>query len=258
MKFKADWTSHLHHFREREFKIVFEELSDRKFYKTLELGAGDGFQSKLLKTLSDELIATDFNKDRLPDNSDQKGIKFILLDAELVAKHFHPRTFDLVYSSNLMEHLPNVESAFLGIRQVLKDDGLVIHIMPTPWWRFFATLLHFPNKFFNILNRIFSKEFNKKKIRKGNNLKSQEKRNKYIDFLIPKPHGVSSNSFSEFFAFRKSKWENLFIKTGYDIIKIKAGPVSSGYGFGWDRIRKLLEDLGIATEYIYYAKKRII
>jgi hypothetical protein len=59
----------------------------------------------------------------------------------------------------------------------------------------------------------------------------------------------------EFFAFRQSKWVSDFEATGFKIIEIKKGPVSSGYGFGWDNIRTIIEKTGVATELIYFVKK---
>lgn len=254
---KTDWIQHLQKFRYRELEIAFKHLESNSFGKGLELGAGDGFQSKLLIQYIDHLIATDLNDERLSLNSTSTRIEYIILDAEEVKGSFAPGTFDIVYSSNLMEHLPNVRKCFKGIYNVLKDDGIALHIMPSPGWRFFATLLHFPNKFANILMRISNKTSTSTSSKKGNNLKvKREKGSRVKNFFIPKPHGISSNFISEFFAFSKSKWIKDFEATDFEIVKIVKGPVSSGYGFGFDRIRKFLEKIGVATEYIYIVKKK--
>ena len=251
--FKTNWIDHLHNFRKRELAMTFEGIN-RKFNEGLELGAGDGFQSKLLIKYIDNLIATDLNKERLPSSSTHLNIQYKVLDAEKIGKHFKENSFDIVYSSNLMEHLPNVRDCFLGIHKVLKDDGIAIHIMPSPWWRFFATVLHLPNKIANGLSNKFRTD--KKKNKKGNNLKvNRAERSKINKLFIPKPHGISRNFLVEFFAFRQSKWVSDFEATGFKIIEIKKGPVSSGYGFGWDNIRTILEKTGVATELIYFVKK---
>ena len=250
---KTNWIDHLHNFRERELAITFKEINS-KFNKGLELGAGDGFQSKLLIKYINNLIATNLNKERLPSSSTHLNIQYKVLDAEELEKHFEENSFDIVFSSNLMEHLPNVRDCFVGIHKILKDDGIAIHIMPSPGWRFFATILHFPNKIANGISKIFRWE--KRKLKKGNNLKlNRSERSKINKFFIPKPHGISRNSMVEFFAFRQSKWVSDFEATGFKIVKIKKGPVSSGYGFGWDSIRTILEKTGVATEYIYFVKK---
>lgn len=251
--FKTDWIEHLHKFRERELAIAFKGI-DKKFDRGLELGAGDGFQSKLLIKYIDNLIATDLNEERLPSSSEHSKIQYKVLDAEEVGSNFEENSFDVVFSSNLMEHLPNVRDCFVGIHKILKDDGIAIHIMPSPGWRFFGVLLHFPNKLAIGLNKIFKKE--KGETKKGNNLKvNRSKKSRLNRFFIPKPHGISKNFIQEFFAFRKSKWISDFKASGFDIVKIGKGPVSSGYGFGWDGLRAILEKTGVATEYIYYVKK---
>lgn len=253
--FKTNWIDHLHKYRKRELAITFKEIN-RKFNKGLELGAGDGFQSKLLIKYIDNLISTDLNKYRLPSSSDDLKIQYKVLDAEKIGKHFKENSFDIVYSSNLMEHLPNVRDCFLGIHKVLKDDGIAIHIMPSPWWRFFQTVLHIPNKIIDLLSNILRTDKKKYK-KKGNNLKvNSVGRSKISKLFIPQPHGISSNFVVEFFAFRQSKWVSDFEATGFKIIEIKKGPVSSGYGFGWDNVRTIIEKTGIATELIYVVKKR--
>lgn len=251
---KTDWIKHLHAFRKRELEIAFSEIG-RKFSKGLELGAGDGYQSQLLSNHVDELIATDLNEDRLPNMSNTSNIKFLVCDAEKVGTVFEESSFDLVFSSNLMEHLPDVNSCFNGIHKVLKDDGIVIHIMPSPSWRFFATCLHIPNKMVNIIERVIFKKGTH--LSKGNNLKTKTKqRSSLFRLLVPKPHGVSKNFITELWDFRKGRWQREFHLTGFEIIVIKKGPVSSGYGFGLDKLRRILENIGVATELIYIARKK--
>jgi SAM-dependent methyltransferase len=256
MNFKADWVTHLHQFRRRELSMVFNEFDGKIFKSGLELGAGDGFQSKLLVQHIKSLISTDLNEDRLPKESDYPDIQYRVMDAEMIGESFDKESFDIVYSSNLMEHLPKVENCFLGIHKVLKDDGVAIHIMPSPGWRFFSTVLHIPNKIANFLSKMTSNKKSTTSKQKGNNLKVDRNKNRWVDHFIPKPHGISPNSFIEFFAFRKSYWLKKFEETGFDVIDVKKGPVSSGYGFGMDRVRKMLETCGVATEYIYYTKKK--
>lgn len=38
--------------------------------------------------------------------------------------------FDLVYSTNVVEHIPNLDAAFAGMASVLAPDGLMVHACP--------------------------------------------------------------------------------------------------------------------------------
>ena len=141
-----------------------------------------------------------------------------------------------------------------GIKFILKDEGVAVHILPNSMWRFLATLLHFPNKLANVFNRIggdrSGAEINE------NNIKSNRVRTSRIKrFFIPQPHGVSNNIFLEQFAFSRNRWEKEFSKSGFEIVDVLKGPISSGYGFGFKSLKNILEKLGITTEYIYVMRK---
>ena len=249
----SKWEKSLENLRKREIEIVFEGI-DKKLKRGLELGAGNGFQSQLLINYLDILISTDLNEDRLPGNSSVANIHYEIVDAEKVGEKYSEDSFDLVYSSNLLEHLPNVEKCLAGVRRVIKQDGLVIHIIPSPGWRLLSVILHYPHKFLNLLTRIGSRS--KSNRSRGNNLKVNRGPNsKIVDFLIPKAHGVSKNFVTEFYAFSKKRWVGIFENSGFKIIDIKSGPISSGYGFGFERLKFLLRRFNFTTEYIYYMRK---
>ena len=250
---KVDWITHLHACRKRELEIAFANIG-RKFNRGLELGAGDGYQSQLLLERVVKLTATDLNSNRLPSKMNTSNIQYVVCDAERIGSTFENKSFDLIYSSNLLEHLPDVQSCLTGIHHLLEDDGVTINIMPSPGWRLFATVLHLPNKVVNIIDRwIFNNAVNNSN---GNNLKVKNiKRSAFYNLLIPKAHGVSSNFIIEFWHFRKNRWKKEFECAGFELVDIIKGPVSSGYGFGFDKARQTFEKLGIATEYIYIARK---
>ena len=245
--------------RSRQIDTIFRKCPPKAFNKGLELGAGDGFQSALIANYVNHLTCTELNEERLSPNSNLLNVHYMIMDAETVKEKFPVQSFDLVFSSNLMEHLPNVEICFTGIHRVLQDQGIVIHSMPTTWWRFFTSLFHYPALFISLLNRLGKNNSKRAVNPKGNNLKQNRSTlSLWKKVLIPKPHGVSSNIFSEHFAFKKKKWVNLFDKTGFEIIRIKNGPVSAGGGYqlGFQKLAPILEKWGIATEYIYIAKKK--
>jgi len=74
--------------------------------------------------------------------------------------------------------------------------------------------------------------------------------------LVPEPHGVSRSHVEEFSAFSRRRWKAEFERANFEIIAILKGPVASGYGFGFEGLRRFLERLGVTSEYIYVARKR--
>jgi len=263
MKKKEKWESNLGKLRAKELKIIFTYLENKRFSKALEIGAGNGYQSKIIIDICDKLIATDMNSDRLYSADKHPKIELLALDAETIGASFDRESFDFIYSSNLMEHLPDVDLCLKGCHQVLKDDGIAINILPNPNWRLLSSVLHYPVKIMRIFDYLLlrlgssgSDAQVKKTKPQGNNLKVTRGRRLFLDLLIPPPHGVSDNSFSEIFAFRKKIWKRTFERNNFEVIDILNGPISSGYGLGFDQLKGVLESIGITTEYIYILKKR--
>jgi SAM-dependent methyltransferase len=268
VRIKAEWLSWRRNYRKRELNLIFSECPKKLFQTGLELGAGDGFQSTLLTKYVSKLICTDFNPDRLKRESSE-SIEHRICDAEEVGEIFGRRQFDLVYSSNLLEHLPNPDRALSGICEVLKDDGITIHVMPSPFWKLCHLLLHIPNLCAIVLEKTtekggltwmlrkirestYNSERNRDELGFENNPKIQRNPRSFIHRLLaPEPHGVSDSNIKEFYAFSKSRWKKEFEEANLDLVKIIKGPVASAYGFGFDRIRSVLERLGFTSEYIY-------
>lgn len=273
MRIKPDWFEWLHGYRTREIALIFGRCPDGLFAEGLELGAGDGFQSGLLARYVRHLVSTDINPAilGLPAHD---GVEFQALDAEDVGDHFPPGSFDLVFSSNLLEHLPSPEQALAGVCRVLKDDGVTIHIVPSPFWKLCELLLYFPNHVVLLLERVLVRGGGRVLAEKigrhthggaastpipqeaDNNPKVHKRPHSYLyRWFIPDTHGVSSGHLGEFRAFRKSRWLAEFRRAGLQVAMVKKGPVASGYGFGLDTLRRWLERLGFTSEYIYVATK---
>jgi len=253
MKIMADWIQHLHNHRKRELGLIFSKCPERLFQEALELGAGDGFQSGLLTRYASKIISTDLNPDILKGQNGD-SIEYRICNAEEIDKIFDRGVFDLVFSSNLLEHLPDPGRALDAIYNVLKDNGITIHVMPNPFWKFCTMLLRMPYICINAIEKMAQKEPDKEGTE--NRLKARDKRKLIHDILVPRPHGASSSNIKEFYLFSKARWKKQFKKANLDLIKIIKGPVASGYGFGLDWLRYIMEGLGFTSEYIYIAIKK--
>ncbi|RKY07560.1 MAG: hypothetical protein DRP66_06470, partial [Planctomycetota bacterium] len=145
MRIKADWTTYLHDLRRHEMEVVFRHCPKKIFPKVLELGAGDGFVSTILAEYAHELISTDMNAERL-NMADRENITFKICDAENVVDVFKGQRFDMIFSSSLLEHLPDCDRALAQMHQALTDEGISIHYLPNRYWKLTTILLHIPNK----------------------------------------------------------------------------------------------------------------
>lgn len=272
MQIKPDWQDWLHSYRKRELDIIFSKCPPKIFKEGLELGAGDGFQSDFVSEYVEKLIVTDINPERLKKQNTESR-EYRICDAEKVSNVFKNQTFDFIFSSNLLEHLPNPLEALKNMHKILKDGGVVIHIIPSPFWKICHLFFYIPNILVQAIEIIFKKNriaiFSKKMrnfrgLNEGskssneydNNVKAiKAPRRTFFQMLMPAPHGVSSNNIKEFYALTRKRWKEEFQKANFEVMTIKKGPVASGYGFGLNFLRTILEKIGFASEYIYILNK---
>lgn len=269
MRIKKDWTLWLHEYRTEELNRIFSGCPEGLFATGLELGAGDGFQGTLLTKYVSRLVETEIDPAIL-SLPPRQSVEYRVCDAEEVGGCFGEQEFDLVFSSNLLEHLPNAGKALHGMRGVMKDDGLMIHVMPTPFWKACQLAFYVPDRFVSLLERITTRrgaqrgtseetgmESSEAPHEADNNPKTSRRRHgRAYRLFLPEPHGVSSGHLQEFFAFRQSRWRKEFDQADLRLIDVRKGPVASAYGFGLDFARRALERLGFASEYIYFATKK--
>lgn len=251
----------IHQVRKKELGLIFNIIGNKIFENGLELGAGDGFQSSILKKKIKKLTCTELNWDRL--KKDDKDINYLHCDAEQIDSYLRNKKFDFIFSSNLFEHLPKPKKTLEKIYKLLDNDGITVHVMPNPLWKISMMLLHYPITYSSMTRKLCKRIiFGKKKSQTdaidqiGNNINYQTKEKNLIHrILVPEVHGAYKNNIEELLKYRKSRWKKMFIATGYKV-KIIKGPFFFGY---FNRTLKIiatfLDTFGLCSEYIYIAKK---
>lgn len=261
---KTNWKQYLRKTRKRELDLVFSLLPKTHFVSGLEIGAGDGYQATLLAHHVDALISSDLNLNRLKESLKVTGVVYRVLDADEIEGEFEPGTFDLIFSSSVLEHLRDPKKFLAVTHSMLSDGGLAVHIVPSRHLKIFYLLFYYPHMALLALDRFLGVVRGKPFFRSANvnfenNLnvkaKPQKPQSRLKRFLFPVPHGNYRNHTEEFMAWGKGKWERLFLDAGYDIVTYARGPVFSGYGFGYAPVRQLLEYLGMSSEHIFILKR---
>jgi 2-polyprenyl-3-methyl-5-hydroxy-6-metoxy-1,4-benzoquinol methylase len=128
--------NHLHELRNEEFNYIVKNFPERK-KSVLEIGAGTGWQSKLLSERGYNVKAID-----LPTSNYKTRRIWDVIDYNGEKIPFGESTFDIVFSSNVMEHVPHVTQIQDEIHRILKRDGILIHVMPTTTWRILTNITH--------------------------------------------------------------------------------------------------------------------
>ena len=186
----------------------------------LEIGAGTGWQSKKFSENGYSVEAIDLKHSEYIEHRVWK-----VLDYEGEHIPFPDAHFDIVFSSNVLEHIPHIIDFQKEILRVLKTDGIAVHLLPSGSWRFWTSLTHYPFWSGFVIKTIFSKIF-----RTDSNVsespaetdlpqKTSIGLKNIFNGLIPKRHGEFGNALTEMYFFSKKRWVNLFQKTGWDIKK---------------------------------------
>ena len=193
MQLRAESTNLRQTLRQREIETVFGRVPENAFDCALELGAGDGFQSHIISRCARVLLSTDINPARLEYLYDSK-IRYQICDAENLP--YREAEFDLIYSSNLLEHLMDPACALAGMCRVLRDDGVMIHTIPNQFWKILHLGLFYPSRVLALIEVLTGDGVSRSRAR-GNNFKSS-RRSFFARNLWPPPHGVSSSNILEF------------------------------------------------------------
>lgn len=254
-------------FRAHEINMIFKKHPPEIYNLGLEIGAGSGFMSSLLTKYVKKLYCTGLNPIILEKKSTE-NIIYKIVDAENIIEEFNDKKFDFIFSCNLLEHISDIDKTLNGIKTILKEDGISVHCMPNKFWKFCHLFLFLPSKIILLIkllikspikSLITKKTLKIKDIKEifdeedNNNIKIKRKNQfSFINIFIPKePHGVSSSHKEEFDKFGKEYWVKNFQKADLKVLKILKGPVSFGYMLGFAYIDRLLEKIGISSEYVY-------
>lgn len=258
--FKAvqDWSRWNLFLRKFEIDKMLDGFPKEHFDKALELGCGSGKHSKHLAYYCKKLIAIEYNENRLTEHSDEKTT-FLTGDAQDLSQ-FSNNEMDMIFSSNLIEHLPNPGRCMAECRRVIKQEGLIIHAVPNRLWKIFHLLLYYPLGIKIILRRTFSAD---KSADIGEFIAAEAKLNsnmRPLDYslkknLLPKPHGISKSHISEFKNWGEKHWINIFEKNGLEVVNIVRLPFYSGWDYNFRSILRLGNCLGLSSSTGFILRK---
>ncbi len=215
--------NYLESIRLLELECVLAEMEKIKLgeHIILEIGAGTGWQSKKLaeKGYSVESIDIDssgYLKNRVWPITNYDG------------KHipFPDNYFDVIFSSNVLEHIYHVVSFQGEMQRVLKPGGTAIHVVPSGSWRFWTSLAHYP-----FVVKTIKKIITKKLVpSKNGSISDEEKIVKKINQLskfelirkvaFPSRHGEIGNEITELYYFSRYRWFKMFTTTDWKIEKM--------------------------------------
>lgn len=172
----------------------------------LEIGSGNGIQlsetSKVAKSVTGlELKGGAYVRDGQFNIAEYDGEHIPFPDA----------SFDVVFSSNVMEHVPHQRQMNDEIRRILRPAGKVVHIMPTRAWRILTSILHYPRL---VKTALVRRRGAQAAHGSGN---SQAATIRLRNILIPVRHGELGGWFAEYWYFGVSRWAAHYRRMGWKV-----------------------------------------
>jgi 2-polyprenyl-3-methyl-5-hydroxy-6-metoxy-1,4-benzoquinol methylase len=189
---------HLSLLRKEEIETV------RSWFKAgmrvLEIGGGNGYQASVIASWGCEVNSIDLPR----AGAEDRYHRVQEYDGEHIP--FTQGSFDMVFSSNVLEHIPHLPIMLEEMRRVLVPGGVMIHILPSAQWRLWTSLSHYP---FVLKQMCSLTSFAVCGSRPPEVVRALEKRGPLALLkrgLSAGPHGEYPNALYELYAFSKRRW----------------------------------------------------
>lgn len=225
--------------------------------RVLEIGAGAGWQSRMFSELGFDVSAIDLESSQYRQQA--------VFDVKTYDGHripFGDASFDVVFSSNVLEHIPHVEEFQAEILRVLAPGGRAVHILPSASWRLWTTLTYYLTLPVRLLRRLARRseprsdpQFWEEVAEEtgidqmdliefaefvADDPQAAEPRPEFVEQLrirlkelqrvTPPPHGEFGNFATEIYYFSRFRWKALFEREGFRVVaSFRNGLFYTGY-----------------------------
>jgi SAM-dependent methyltransferase len=187
----------------------------------LEIGAGTGWQARELERRGYVVEAVD-----IPDGTYTSARIWPVRDYDGRELPFANGSFDLVFSSNVLEHVQGLPQLLREQIRVLKSDGMMIHVVPSASWRFWTSLSYYPSQVFRVLRRLWPAS---SAVSSAHHEAAGGSRGLLSKLWAP-AHGIATSPVSELSQFRRARWRRVFAAAGLEEVAYwPAGVFYSGY-----------------------------
>jgi len=222
--------------------------------RVLEFGAGTGQQARFLADRGFDVVAVD-----LADSTYSEHLVFPVRQYDGEHLPLDSVSIDVIFSSNVLEHVENVPAIMNEFRRILRPSGIGIHVMPTPAWRFWTFVSGLGNS--AVTATRLPAHLIKPPAQQSRWRALTQGLRTIAAGLLPLGHGTSAEGISELYTFSRRAWLNIFDKYGFDVVEDRpmglfyTGNMLFGRQLSFSRRAQLSRSLGSATR-IYIVKPR--
>lgn len=199
-----------------------ELLEARDYFKAgqrvLDYGGGNGYVASRIAALGCEVESVDVK----PKPGDRFWPVHIYDGHRLPYPDAH---FDVVFSSNTLEHLPDVVACLREMTRVLKPGGVMVHIVPSHWWRFGSNISHYAWIVRETPRRLRQYHSAPKAAAASANAPPRRRPNAWRAFLAPTHAEHASNAITEVLHYTAWQWRRIFRQASLDVIDHRASRI---------------------------------
>lgn len=182
----------------------------------LEIGAGIGQQAKTIEALGYRVVAIDlansyYKPDRVHDVIDYDGQHIPLEDGAA----------DIVFISNVLEHVRAIDDFLDETRRVLARDGIAIHILPSSSCRFWSIPAHYVwlvRRLYTRMQRSSRHEFVEHPA--CNMPRTPGSLREWLGLFFPLRHGERGFTLTEIYYYSRNWWRRTFRRHGFIVVRI--------------------------------------
>lgn len=181
--------------------------------RILELGAGTGFQANELRRMGYSVTALDISPYDEATSEYAAGRVFPVETYDGDKIPYGDGHFDVVYSSNLMEHVRDTVNFLRESARVLPPGGRIVMVVPTTAWRFWSMAAHYAARGRSALRRLGgTPRGSEDSTTESGSFGSYSERIHWI--LVPPPHGEVGSALTELVTYSRWGWRKVMRDAG--------------------------------------------
>lgn len=202
----------LHVIREFEYAQIVSRLP--RGVRILEIGGGTGYQAKRLAQDGYQVSSID-----VPNSNYADQLEFPVQPYNGRNIPFPDQTFDVVFSSNVLEHVLDLDQLQAEMRRVLRPGGYCLHLMPTGAWRFWTNLAHYTEliqRLAGLTPRLIPRGVSRKALSDALSVLGLMAHTARHYAIVPR-HGEKGTALSEIYTFSAHHWLRHFVSQNFAI-----------------------------------------
>jgi SAM-dependent methyltransferase len=177
--------------------------------RILEVGGGSGYQASVLRSWGHDVRSIDI---AVPS---QTYHPIELYDGVNIP--FPDASFDVVFSSNVLEHLDTPGALLREMRRVLTPAGRAIHIVPSATWRAATSVTHYVFLVKYALGLQRSRAFSPSETSLKATIGKRGVLGTIVKVMLPGPHGAYRNAAIELYTYTRRRWVAVFKESGFSV-----------------------------------------